>query len=165
MAGKVLKSKNAKLPMKRINKKESTPKNSKITKESVKKSAETKSSAKKLDPVVDESPKKQSSKITEESSLVTPRASGRQRKVLDYNAMAKGLDSVEKKGTKRKADSVYNQDATSAKKKVVETSKRKEALAKKPLQGQAKKTVAKTPAKVPVMAPPKTAKNDTKEPL
>ena len=69
MAGKVLKSKNAKLPVKTINKKESTPKNSKITKEPVKKSAESKSSTKKLDPVVDESPKKQSSKMAEVRSL------------------------------------------------------------------------------------------------
>merc|ERR1711997_647852 len=45
------------------------------------------------------------------SPLETPRASGRARKVLDYNAMAKGLDSAEKnQGTKRKADSISNQD-------------------------------------------------------
>lgn len=69
MAGKVLKSKNAKLPVKTINKKESTPKNSKITKDQAKKSVEIKSSKKKLDPVVDDSPKKQSSKMAEVRSL------------------------------------------------------------------------------------------------
>merc|ERR1712086_208102 len=75
------------------------------------------------------------------SPLDTPRASGRARKVLDYNAMAKGLDSAEKKpaeknqGTKRKADSISNQDATPAKKKAaVETPKKKPVPAKKPAQ-------------------------------
>ena len=70
----------------------------------------------------------------------TPRSSGRARKVQDYNAMAKGLDSAEKKpaeknhGTKRKADSISNQDVTPAKKKAaVETPKKKPVLAKKPV--------------------------------
>ena len=64
--------------------------------------------------------------------------------------MAKGLDSAEKKpaekkpaekkpaeknqGTKRKADSISNQDATPAKKKAaVETPKKKQVPAKKPV--------------------------------
>merc|ERR1712051_484194 len=102
------------------------------------------------------------------SPLDTPRASGRARKVLDYNAMAKGLDSAEKKpaeknqGTKRKADSISNQDATPAKKKdAVETPKKKPVPAKK----TAAKVPAKAPAKAPEKAPAKATPKATPAPL
>ena len=58
--------------MKTINKKESTPKNSKITKDQAKKSVEIKSSKKKLDPVVDDSPKNQKLRLEASQSLSRP---------------------------------------------------------------------------------------------
>merc|ERR1711997_200717 len=84
---------------------------------------------------------------TEEIKVIpqtTPRSSGRQRKTLDYNAMAKGIESTEKpsvtkSGTKRKAEP--SEDATPAKKRV--------ASPKKIVLEQSK---SKTPAKVPAKA-------------
>ena len=64
LAGKVLKTKKAKLPIEKVVKKEA-PKNSKTKKEPVKKIGETKSSTKKVVSNGDELAKKQSTKMTE----------------------------------------------------------------------------------------------------
>merc|ERR1711997_596879 len=151
VVGKVAKSKDEKVPIKKA-----------ATKEPPKKVVASKNEVKKPETPKEKPTSAGGATKSLASLLDTPRASGRARKVLDYNAMAKGLDSAEKKpaeknqGTKRKADSISNQDATPAKKKAaVETSKNKPVPAKKPAQEDPKKTPAKVPAKAPAKTTPK----------
>merc|ERR1712051_516021 len=149
VAEKVAKSKDEKVPIKKA-----------ASKEPPKKVVASKNEVKKPETSKEKPTSAGAATKSLASPLDTPRASGRARKVLGYNAMAKGLDSAEKKpaeksqGTKRKA-SISNQDATPAKKKVaVETPKKKQISAKKPAQEEPKKTPAKVLAKAPAKATP-----------
>merc|ERR1712083_42666 len=105
-------------------------------------------------------PNKKAAKIEDikVTPQTTPRSSGRQRKSLDYNAMAKGLESTEKpvvtkSGTKRKAEP--SEDATPAKKRAASPKKIIPEQSKAPEKGLVK-APAKTPAKAPAKAPSKT---------
>merc|ERR1711997_319834 len=100
VVGKVAKSKDEKVPIKKA-----------ASKEPPKKVVASKNDVKKPETSKEKPTSAGAATKSLASPLATPRASGRARKVLDYNAMAKGLDSAEKnQGTKRKADSISNQD-------------------------------------------------------